>query len=624
MSFYSGDIFGDFGDKGKKRSGHRIAFVICVVFLVLTVGIMIYLKHSEDSKESALTEFEVMLDTGDYDGALALYREMHDQVVSAPDVNAENVALSSRTMAQMELAVHGRVSSIEDKLRNERYQLMQSDIDFLNEMGELTASQLSDWLRSLCEEFLLGQIEKPDIIFIFDQLEVVTDVNASANMLRREIETIEMARGDVMTAEHYYRYEDYVESVKIYTNVMESYSGFVYDYAYNRVGEIKNVMYSPMLELGEHMLDTLKYYSAEDLFSDLAVIFPDDNRIMSDLIEATAHTSETHEYYGTVEVLCIRSLIADTSVLYGENLLSSNLDLHLTGTEFQNILQTLYENDYILVDAETMADQTGDTFLVEQPLIVPVGKKPVILVIENLDHTARDYGVGTCSRLVLNEQGQVCGEYTDSTGSVVVSRNAEAIGILDSFVEDHPDFSYNGAKGVISVCGYESVFGYVVSTDEIDDRNAALTSIGYPNADFTDEEIASNCETVSEIAAVLYDTGWKFASSTYGNINAYDSDMETIQADTQKWIDQVGALLPDVHIIVYPGGNYIYGTDPRAEYLKALHFRIFFGIGSNPYYIFGSNYLYYDRAIINPSTLRNTDYTRFLGNASILEDIRTS
>lgn len=624
MSLYTGDIFDDYSKKQKKRSGHRVAFVICVIFLVFGIGASIYLKIAEGNKASKLPDFEMMLDRGDYDGALSMYREMHDLVVSASDPSADSVIAASQTMSGMEEIVNARVSEIEDKLRNERYELMQSDINFMNEMGELTASQISEWLHSLCDDFLLGKIEKPDVIFIFDQLEVVSNVNASANLLRREIETIEMARGDVMTAEEYYDNGGYVESVQIYQNVIDTYTGFVYDFANDRVVEIKNVMYSPMLELGEHMLETLKYYSAEELLSDLAVIFPDDNRIMSDLIEATAHTSETHEYYGSVEVLCIRSLIADHSVLEGESLLGSGLDLHFTGTEFGNILQTLYDNDYVLVDAESMADLTGDTYLIEQPLIVPVGKKPVILVIENLDYTAREYSVGTCTRLVTNEQGQVCGEYTDSSGSVVVSRTAEAIGMLDVFVEEHPDFSYNGAKGVISICGYESVFGYVIDADEIDDRNAALNAIGYPNQDFPDEDIAANREIVSQIADILYDNGWKFASSTYGNINAYESEMEIIVSDTEKWLTQVGSLLPEVHMIVYPGGNYIYGTDPRAEYLKSNDLRIFFGIGSNPYYIYGNNYLYYDRSIINPATLRSVDYSRFLGNAAILEETRTS
>jgi hypothetical protein len=224
-----------------------------------------------------------------------------------------------------------------------------------------------------------------------------------------------------------------------------------------------------------------------------------------------------------------------------------------------------------------------------------------------------------CTQLSLDEQGYVCGQYVAPDGTLVSGRELEAIGILDAFVEAHPDFSFDGAKGVISICGYESVFGYVISRDEADDRSEALASIGRPNVEFTDSEIENNRQTVSEIMSVLQDTGWRLASSTYGNINAYESDMDTIVSDTTKWMEQIETLIGDVHIIVYPGGNYIYGTDPRAVYLKNNGFRIFFGMGYNPYHIYGDNYLYYDRTTISEYTLSNNDYSRLFDVTRILD-----
>ena len=53
-----------------------------------------------------------------------------------------------------------------------------------------------------------------------------------------------------------------------------------------------------------------------------------------------------------------------------------------------------------------------------------------------------------------------------------------------------------------------------------------------------------------------------------------------------------------------------------------MGFRIFFGIGSNPYYTFGSNYLYFDRSLINGSTLRNLDYSRLFDVDAIYDPSR--
>ncbi len=614
MSISSASIFDDFDRNKKKGSGHNIAAIFCCVLIVVLVVTSVWINKLHEQKQSVLPEFVAALDAGDYDRALQLYREVHDTVVAADPSEADSVANETQTLSQMEAEVNRRLESIESLIRNERYAPSTADSEFMNELGELTSSQISGWLHDLCVEFLLGTIEKPDIIFIFNQMSEVGNISASATPLLQEIETIEMARGDVQYAENSFGLEDYVLAVQTYQTVLERYTGFVYDYSNNRVSEIKDIMYEPMLSEGEQMLSTMKYYSAENLFADMAVIFPDDSRINADLLEATSHTTATTVYHGTVEVLSVRTLIANTSAR------GSDSSLFLTTTEFRRMLEQLYLNDYVIVDAETLADLSNETFLVETNLIVPEGKKPVILVLDTFDYSAYNYPVGCCSRLVLNDRNQVCGEYLNSEGQMVISRDAEAIGILEAFIEENPDFAFDGAKGVISICGYESCFGYVISDDEIDDRNSAFSAVGYPSAHFSSNDIEANRATVMSIMNTLKNNGWKFATSTYGNINAYASDMETIQADTQKWIEQIESLTGEVHIIVYPGGNYIYGTDDRAEYLKALGFRIFMGIGSNPYYIYGSNYLYYDRMVINDYVLRNGDVSRLFDASLVIDE----
>lgn len=593
--------------------GYTAAALICLVLIFVIVGVSIWIKTTNRQEQSVLPDFVAALDQGRYEDALKIYRDVHDRVVAVDPGDMESMASETQVMAQMEAEVDSRLQEIESKIRYERYEPTSGDIEFMNEMEELTSSRISQWLHDLCEEFLLGTIEKPDIIFIFSQMSEIGNISASATPLLQEIETIEVARGDVQAAESAFRQEDYVQAVQIYQEVTEGYSGFVLDFSERRISEIKEIMYEPMLQDGEHMLERYRYYSAEALFSNMAVIFPDDERITNDLLEATRNTSATTTYTGTVEVLCVRQLIADTTSPGADS------DLFITCSEFQRMLEQLYANDYVLVDAETMADMSEDTFITEVDLTVPEGKRPVILVLDSFDYSASNYIYGCCERLVLNDQDQVCGEYRDSDGNTTISRSAEAIGILDAFIEEHPDFSFDGAKGVISICGYESCFGYIISEDEVDDRNDALAAAGRPSMQFSSADIEANRAAVSEIMNVLLDTGWKFASSTYGNINAFEADYDTIVADTEKWLEQIGSLTGPVHMIVYPGGNYIYGTDPRAEYLKDLGFRIFFGIGYNPYYIYGSNYLYYDRLIISDSALRNTDLSRLFDSSLVID-----
>ena len=603
----------NWGNTSRSSKGHKLATFVCLfMFFLMVVGIII-VNNIIKEQDSTIPSFREALDSGHYDEALEIYRSVHDTVVAADPNDIDAISTQIEMMEEMESIVNNRLIEIEDKVRYERYSLNQGDLYFLNQMGELTSSQISFWLNDLCEEFMLGTIQKPDVIFIFNEMIEIGNVSAFATPLLQEVEIIETAAGDVQSAEKAYINLDYISAVQKYQYVSNNYEGFVYDFAISRIDEIKEVMYTPLIEQTEHMIETNKFYSAEMILADMAAIFPEDTRISHDLLEATSHTTSTYEYRGEVTVLCVRQLIADT------NLAGHDSGSNLTSTQFYNMINELYQNDYVLVDAETMADMTNATYMVERNLTVPEGKKPVILVIENLDYSAVNYLNGMCSRLLLNDRGEVCGEYINSQGQTVVARNAEAIGILDSFIESHPDFSFNGAKGVISLCGHESVFGYVISMDELDDKNDALESIGRSGLNLNLADIQNNQATVIEIMDTLKDTGWKFATSTYNCINAFQADMDTIVDDTEKWFDQIGVLTGDIHMIVYPDGNYIYGTDERAVYLKNNGIRIFFGQGSSPYHIYGDNYLYYDRIPVNPVTLQNYDFNEMFDVSRILE-----
>lgn len=606
-------------DKAKGRGmADRVFAIVCIFTVIALAASYFYIKGFSKNDNSVVPQFERALTDGDYNKALEIYRQVQDTVLSAPPDQVSKFENENAQLAEMERLVSVRVDDICSKVRNERYQPSATDAAFLSGMQELTTATVSSWLNDLCREFLLGKIEKPDITFVFNQMSPISNFAATVKPLYGELDIIEKATGDVQNAERHFDSGDYITSVKTYQSVIERNTGFVHDYSSQRLEEIKGIMYEPMIIRCEHLLDTFRYYTAEEILSDMAAIFPSDTRTANDLLVATTNTTETAVYNGKIEVLCVRNLIADEEI--AKSLGNVVFDKTLTCGEFEKMLGELYNNNFCLVDAEALTDLSNETFLVEKDLVVPVGKKPLIIVVEALDYSALNYGQGYNRRLLLNDQGQVCSEYVDINGDAVVSRTREAIGILDKFVEEHHDFTFDGAKGVISIAGYESCFGYVVSRDEIDDRNTSLAQAGLPNVNFSDSELQSNMDAVRSIADVLKDNGWKFASSTYDFINAKQAKMEELQADMNKWMEQIEPLLGDTHMIVYPNGDYIYGTDPRAVWLKNNGFRIFFGLGPRPYYTYGDNYLYYDRTLITGKTLKNSDLARLFDADKIVED----
>lgn len=622
MTVFSSEYY--VGEDDRKNSkGYTLAAVICAVALIV-LGLTSFIIGRKNAYEiDTVPNFEKAIDEGRYNDALSIYRGIQDEVLKASPNDQESNEVRVRMLDDMENIVKLRVDSLCDRIIGNRYVLTSSDINFLDSMRELTSSVVSDRLYGICEDFLLGKVEKPVVMYFFEQLQPVGNFAATANPLLRELDYIETATGDVQTAEASFNEGDYVAAVKKYKVVDEGYDGFVGDYCDKRIADIKETMYDPMMAEGEHMLQTYKFYSAERLFSDLAVIFPEDEMIKSNLLNATSHTTEVKEYRGPVEMICVRSLIADTDVAFAGRYHSSNLGLYLTTYEFEKILESLYEKGYVLVDPEDMIEGSDPTFILERNLKVPTGKKPLVVVIENLQYSASAYNCGTCRRLVLNDENQVCGEYVNADGETVVSRTAEAIGILDAFVEKNPDFTYDGAKGVISVSGYEACFGYVVAAGEIEARNMALSAANLPQIDVTNDDIDYSREKVTEIVNVLADNGWKFASCTYSYIeDCRNTEKAVLKEDTEKWLDQIGSLFGDVHMLVYPNGNYIFGTDDRAVYYKNQGFRIFIGSAPKPYHIYGDNYLYLDRSMMSYNTLNRKSYEELFDYTKVVDPVR--
>ena len=266
-------------DERNNSKGFTAAAVVCAVALLVLSFTTFFIGRKNAYELDTVPKFEKAIDDGHYTEALEIYRGIQDEVLkSSPGEQASN-SFRVEMLDEMENIVRVRVNSICDQIIDNRYVLTTSDINFLDSMRELTSSIVSERLYGICEDFLLGKVEKPVVMYFFEQLQPIGNFAATANPLLRELDFIETATGDVQNAERYYGEGNYVDAVKKYTQVNEDYDGFVGDYCDMRIAEIKETMYEPMMAEGEHLLQTYKFYSAEQLFSDLAVMLPEDDMI---------------------------------------------------------------------------------------------------------------------------------------------------------------------------------------------------------------------------------------------------------------------------------------------------------------------------------------------------------
>ena len=258
-------------------------------------------------------------------------------------------------------------------------------------------------------------------------------------------------------------------------------------------------------------------------------------------------------------------------------------DWMVTVGEYNKILQNLYEKDYILVPIESVwsevTDETG-THMVRNTLMLPEGKKPLIISYDDTNYYYYMLHDGFTYKLILDEDGEIRSWGLDPQGNEVVSRDLDAITILDKFVEEHPDFSLNGAKGCLSLTGYEGILGYRTHTDRNVTDPAELVK--------WEENRQKEREAVKPIIARLKETGWTFGCHTWGHINLSNKTLSRVQDDMGRWMNEVGDLVGPTTILFYPHGARPDGDDwhttgPIFRYLQEQGFRVFASVGINSF-----------------------------------------
>ncbi|WP_295580637.1 hydrolase [uncultured Oscillibacter sp.] len=281
---------------------------------------------------------------------------------------------------------------------------------------------------------------------------------------------------------------------------------------------------------------------------------------------------------GVVEHLFFHPVVAYPELAFDGDAQANGIDDYMvTVDEYNSILQSVYDKGYVLVDiADVWSETTGEDgqpHMVRNTLYLPEGKKPLILSFDDTNYYPYMLENGFTYKLILGEDGKIASWGKDPQGNEVISRDLDAIPILDKFVEAHPDFSPFGAKGCLSLTGYEGILGYRTMTERED------TSAGH------EANRQREREAVKPIIAELKRTGWTFGSHTFGHIRLGGSrSMEVIQADTQRWFDEVGSLVGETAILFYPHGERPDGNDwqttgPIFRYLQSQGFRVFASVG---------------------------------------------
>ncbi len=290
----------------------------------------------------------------------------------------------------------------------------------------------------------------------------------------------------------------------------------------------------------------------------------------------------------TIANLSFHVLMADPSRacnkdIAGADLYGSYNKNFVSVEEFSRILNQLYAANYVLVDFNSFITSVpgvdGNSSFFSKSIYLPQGKKPIMItetmvnyfeymVDPNKDGKLDGTGHGFANKLVVDASGEIKASYVDANGQTLVG-NYDLVPVLEAFIQEHPDFSYQGARAILAVTGTEGVFGYRTNTSYVSRFGQA----------FYDNEVVE----AKKVVEALRDKGYTIASYTYSNQDYRQMNTLQIQAEVKNWNDQVAPILGQVDTIVFARASDIEaysGTTFNVLYNNGLRF--FLNSGSSP------------------------------------------
>jgi len=333
-------------------------------------------------------------------------------------------------------------------------------------------------------------------------------------------------------------------------------------------------------------------------------------------------------YSGVVEHIFFHEAIAWPELAFdggsGQRGYDDNM---VTVSEYKKILESLHRNNYILVDLNDIwsefVNDSGNTRMRRNTLMIPEGKLPIVISFDDLSFYEYMRGDGFMERYIIGDDGEIWAEGVDPNGNRIVSQDLTVVTILDKFVRENPDFSLGGAKGCIALTGYQGILGYRTQIDRDND---------------TPEQRLIRMQEVARVRPVvqrLKETGWYFATHSYGHIRIASASLNRVTTDAERWMEEVGSLVGETKIFIYPFGERLDGRDqdrsssgPAFEFYHSLGFRIFASVGREPFTLIKSNIsaVILDRMNSDGITLRNARerFLRLYDARDVFDPLRPS
>lgn len=342
------------------------------------------------------------------------------------------------------------------------------------------------------------------------------------------------------------------------------------------VGGVVNPEVDQILSQVDRLISGYYYDEAVELLNQSSDQYRGDIALETKLQAVTNAKDNLVAYRGVVDHVFFHSLIVDTNRAFDGDYRARGYNLWMTTvSEFNAILESMYEKGFVLVSIhdvnEVTKDEQGNRMYKAKDILLPEGKKPFILSIDDVNYYTYMQNDGFADRLVVTENGEVKNRYYDAEGNVLIG-DYDVVPLLDRFIKKHPDFSYQGARGLIAETGYNGALGYRYREK---------------NPETNKYELVENYEQLMEEAKVvanrLKETGWEFAVHGWGHKHSAQITYDQFKEDTDLWLAEVGSIVGATDVYIYPYGEEVQYPSDKYNYLKLLGFTYYCGVDSSPF-----------------------------------------
>lgn len=528
----------DARQKQKKRRFLPLIYlsVACLVLAGILVGWRIYRNHQS---QVLYTEFAEKWKAKDFTAAYPYFVKLRE--AASKQGNTGDV-----------LEAKARLKQAEDSLRDLResvflrwngkgtVELSPEEKRYFNQFADENTTYLKDYLTSLCNDILTKKLPYDRADSILKQMVSLTPVSHEAESIRALLPQFSRFTEDYKKA---LDTNDRPTQLKLFAEMRDSIKEPLLQPLKNFFAEKYTKYAEEWWKENETELqldwDRGRYYSLRDRVNMLGQYYPNDSRWQTWKQKLDTLTlADLKEYTGPIPVIQVRNLVRHPSIAMRSSMRKYYMQKVLPQESITALFDSLYSRGYVLVDPARMVNDQGRY----KTLYLPEGKKPVVILLTGLNYSRERIETGSIKRLSV-EDGKLY-SYSDAPdGTELREEDGEVTGLLDRFVAAHPDFSFDGARGVISLEGSKPVFGYYVTQRQLRAANTELAGANLPLLNLKESDIQKQSEAAAAVGTYLKNQGWSFASEGYDDKDFMDISTDAVEQDNQLWQESLGLVV---------------------------------------------------------------------------------